>query len=313
MFLLRQPYDNVIRSLSEEMVASNSMHEIEQRFLRQIEKLGYSSFVYIRPPNNKDDCRSFLRWSTWPQAMKKDWIDNGRTYRDPTVAFMAQSSRSWFSSEIEERIGDNVDQAEIQAVRRSFAVPDYFCVKVSDGFNGGSYVVIEGDGPQRDEIARSFLWLAAMHLELSVRNFIERRAGANGFGLSLREIQVVCDVDASLSEQDSAGRMALPIEQYREHVRFACEKTGVDCINQAAEALRYDRSRDYDCGEVTPLSDRERRCLDLASYGMTDAQISHHLSISRRTVSVHIASAIRKLGAKNRPHAVRLALQSGVI
>ena len=63
--------------------------------------------------------------------------------------------------------------------------------------------------------------------------------------------------------------------------------------------------------ETVDLNARERDCLAWASEGMTNAEIGAVLGISDRTAIYHIASACRKLGARNRQHAVTRAMLSG--
>jgi LuxR family quorum sensing-dependent transcriptional regulator len=61
------------------------------------------------------------------------------------------------------------------------------------------------------------------------------------------------------------------------------------------------------------LSPREREVLTLVARGDSAFAISEVLAISKRTVDEHVRSVIRKLGAKNRTHAVALALRAGLI
>jgi DNA-binding CsgD family transcriptional regulator len=62
-----------------------------------------------------------------------------------------------------------------------------------------------------------------------------------------------------------------------------------------------------------PLSAREREILTLIADGLSLAEIAERLTISLATVRTHTANAYRKLGARNRPHAVALALRLGLI
>ncbi|MDX2935440.1 response regulator transcription factor [Streptomyces ipomoeae] len=61
------------------------------------------------------------------------------------------------------------------------------------------------------------------------------------------------------------------------------------------------------------LSPREREILLLAAHGMSDSEISGALSISPRTVGVHMSNIREKLCAKNRTHLVVRALKAGVL
>ncbi len=55
------------------------------------------------------------------------------------------------------------------------------------------------------------------------------------------------------------------------------------------------------------LTPRERQCLSLSAGGMTSKQIAARLDRSLPTVTLHLATATRKLGARNRFHAIALA------
>jgi LuxR family transcriptional regulator len=52
------------------------------------------------------------------------------------------------------------------------------------------------------------------------------------------------------------------------------------------------------------LTKRERECLKWAADGLTAAEIATQLSRSLAVVTLHLASAMHKLGAKNRVQAV---------
>ena len=60
-------------------------------------------------------------------------------------------------------------------------------------------------------------------------------------------------------------------------------------------------------GKSSKLSPQERRIAELAAIGQTSKQIAAQLSLSSRTVEVHLIRAFRKLGIKKRS-ALRLAL-----
>ena len=62
-----------------------------------------------------------------------------------------------------------------------------------------------------------------------------------------------------------------------------------------------------------PLSGREREVMALVAIGQTGPAIARDLHISLATVETHIRHCLAKLGAKNRPHAVLLAMRRGEI
>ena len=61
------------------------------------------------------------------------------------------------------------------------------------------------------------------------------------------------------------------------------------------------------------LSPRERQVLTLIARGKSAKGIGLILKISPRTVNVHSASIIRKLGADNRLQAVAIAVRAGLL
>lgn len=65
--------------------------------------------------------------------------------------------------------------------------------------------------------------------------------------------------------------------------------------------------------ESLKLSDGEVLCLKLASLGMTSEEVSRQSSYAVDTVNTYLKTAIRKLGASNRLHAVAEALRRRLI
>jgi PAS domain S-box-containing protein len=63
-------------------------------------------------------------------------------------------------------------------------------------------------------------------------------------------------------------------------------------------------------GVLTP---RERDVVSLAAQGLTSHEIADTLSLSRATVETHFRGAVRRLGARNRAHAIALALTRGEV
>jgi len=61
------------------------------------------------------------------------------------------------------------------------------------------------------------------------------------------------------------------------------------------------------------ITEREREVLALIAGGADFDQIAAELTISPATVKSHVKNAHRKLGARNRPHAIALAIQRGLI
>jgi DNA-binding NarL/FixJ family response regulator len=61
----------------------------------------------------------------------------------------------------------------------------------------------------------------------------------------------------------------------------------------------------------TPLTEREREVLQLAAGGLTNREIGQQLSISARTVQVHLSNVFAKLEVGSRTEAVLYAVRQG--
>jgi len=61
------------------------------------------------------------------------------------------------------------------------------------------------------------------------------------------------------------------------------------------------------------LTSREREILHLVAYGLTSTEIANRFCISPRTVEVHRASMMRKLGLHNRTELIHYAVRRGLL
>jgi DNA-binding NarL/FixJ family response regulator len=61
------------------------------------------------------------------------------------------------------------------------------------------------------------------------------------------------------------------------------------------------------------LTNREQEVLQLAAEGFTSAEIAQRLCISRRTVELHRANFMEKLGLRNQTDVVRYAIKRGIL
>lgn len=75
------------------------------------------------------------------------------------------------------------------------------------------------------------------------------------------------------------------------------------------DALLARRSGD----QPVSLSAREREILSLLAEGLTGDEVAERLFLSAETVKTHVRNAIGKLRARNRVHAIAVALRSGEI
>ncbi|MGW4116197.1 LuxR C-terminal-related transcriptional regulator [Actinosynnema sp. NPDC004786] len=68
---------------------------------------------------------------------------------------------------------------------------------------------------------------------------------------------------------------------------------------------------DVDHGE--PLSPRQTEVLELIAAGLASADIAESLELSVETVRTHVKAILRRLGARDRAHAVSIAFRSGLL
>ena len=61
------------------------------------------------------------------------------------------------------------------------------------------------------------------------------------------------------------------------------------------------------------LSNREREILGLLAEGLTGEQVADRLYLSAETIKTHVRNAMSKLEARNRVHAIAIALRQGEI
>jgi DNA-binding NarL/FixJ family response regulator len=66
-------------------------------------------------------------------------------------------------------------------------------------------------------------------------------------------------------------------------------------------------------GSNGTLTEREREILQLISDGCSNKEVSDKLFISIQTVKTHVAHIFGKLQAKDRAHAVAVALREGYL
>ena len=73
------------------------------------------------------------------------------------------------------------------------------------------------------------------------------------------------------------------------------------------------RSEDSQIDPYDMLTSREREVLHLAAQGMTSTETANRLCISPRTVKVHRARDMQKLGLHNRTELIHFAIRQGII
>jgi DNA-binding NarL/FixJ family response regulator len=76
---------------------------------------------------------------------------------------------------------------------------------------------------------------------------------------------------------------------------------------------RPERTRTPPSPRLSSLTDREREILALVGAGLSNDDISAHLTVSPHTVKTHVNRTMAKLGAHDRAQLVVIAYESGLI
>lgn len=83
-------------------------------------------------------------------------------------------------------------------------------------------------------------------------------------------------------------------------------------VPEALEALRR-RPRPSPAELRTYLTGRQVQILRMVANGLTNAAIGEALGIGEESVKTHMQKALRKLGVRDRTHAVTVCLALGVL
>ena len=176
------------------------------------------------------------------------------------------------------------------------------------GFDLGHHVEVYGD---LDELAhylpREGIIIARDDPAVGgIARIVER---LEDIGIWLPIIAMDIDPDAEqIVASIKAGALdylELPIKP--ERLATCLEGISVEAIefSEARKRMIEARSR------IENLSTREREVLDWLAQGSSNKVIARELSISPRTVEIHRANMMNKLGANHAAEAVRLKLEAG--
>jgi DNA-binding NarL/FixJ family response regulator len=178
-------------------------------------------------------------------------------------------------------VGEAGDGAEAVAMARSLR-PDVVCMDVRmpdiDGLRATELVL-------RQEAAPKVLVVTTFASDAYVLGAM--RAGAAGFVLKRATAEELIHAVRTVT----AGESLLYPVAIRDLV------------------VRFGRPETYR-GE--PLTGREREVLGLMAQGLSNAAIAERLVVGVETVRTHVAAVLRKLGARDRTHAVIIALSKGL-
>ena len=90
-------------------------------------------------------------------------------------------------------------------------------------------------------------------------------------------------------------------------------ETAREALADLEDFLLAPSERRYEQRPAHNLRPRERDVLVLLAEGFRTGEVAEHLSVSEHTVRSRIRTILVKLGARNREHAVAIAIRQGVI
>ena len=104
-------------------------------------------------------------------------------------------------------------------------------------------------------------------------------------------------------------RVAAMLERYREHADRFDEMSQRRALRFEPAPAPVEQTTEWSA----VLTPREAEVLRLGADGATSEEIASALHLTEHTVKSHLKRIQGKLGARNRTHAVALALRSGLI
>lgn len=104
------------------------------------------------------------------------------------------------------------------------------------------------------------------------------------------------------------GEVLIALRQVLQGQRFLSAKLSERLIDVYIYTTEKNISDPYET-----LTNREREVLQMASEGMTAAEIARRLSLSPRTVELHRARMMNKLGLHGQADLIRYALKRGIL
>ncbi len=146
-------------------------------------------------------------------------------------------------------------------------------------------------------------------LRLPGKSGIELQAELRSRGATLPVVIITAHGDVPAARAAFHARAIDFLEKpfAHEQLRAAIERA----FAQEDERIARDRGRTEDARKLAALTPREREVLEQAARGLHAKEIATALDISPRTVEVHKARIMAKLGVRNVAELVRFALVRG--
>jgi two-component system response regulator FixJ len=139
---------------------------------------------------------------------------------------------------------------------------------------------------------------------------LEVQSALRDKGISLPVIIMTGHGDVSLAVQAmKAGAIDFIEKPFEKAVLLSAIEHGVERLKRsAADVERADEA----AVRLQGLTPREREVLDGLAQGLPNKTIAYDLGISPRTVEIHRANMMTKLGANSSPDAVRIGIYAGL-
>lgn len=135
---------------------------------------------------------------------------------------------------------------------------------------------------------------------------VMKRMAAHGFWLPVIATAAAPDPHRVVEavKHGALDYLALPLDPSR--FAAALRRTGHEAATLGAQQCRAVEAR----GRLARLTGREREVLELLAAGASNKLIARELRISPRTVEIHRANMMAKLGAARAADAVRLRIEA---
>ncbi|WP_048648247.1 LuxR family transcriptional regulator [Nitratireductor soli] len=236
--------------------------------------------------------------STWSAEWLDRYVAGNYIHHDPIVIQVNQTRRAMLWGEARSMGGGDAGKvSRLFSEARDFNIVDGVALSIST-LDGGS-VVMSFSGTSIDVSPE----------DLSAISFIS--AYAVGHALSLRGADRFADLEPLEKECIHWTARGKPKPELAE--MLGLQEKDIDHLVARAKAKLGAGHALHRLGERPKLTPREKECLQWASLGKSEWEVSQILGISEHTAEKHLLNAKTKLGAANRAHAVAEAIRCGVL